>query len=155
MNAGGVWRGRCGHRVGSFKFVNVEILPTRSRRRSRNRSLRRIKRKPGSVAEVMRALNMEKNLPVFVLNGYEDLTFFKDLDDEELDYLCISVEEQREKLLAMAELLFPDNAKDKESDNDGESDDNSSESGVADVHSDASVTSDNSYYERNIEMKIK
>jgi hypothetical protein len=69
MKAGGLWRGRCGHRVGTFKFVNVEILPTRSRRRSRSRSLRRIKRKPGTVAEVMRALNMEKYLPVFVLNG--------------------------------------------------------------------------------------
>ena len=102
----------------------------------------------------MKVLNMEEHLPVFVLNGYEDLTFFKDLDDEELDYLCISVEEQREKLLAMAELLFPDNAKDKESDNDGESDDNSSETGVADVHSNVSVTSDNSYYERNIERTI-
>ena len=134
--------------MGSFKFVNVEILPTRSRRRSRSR-------KPGTVAQVMKVLNMEEHLPVFVLNGYEDLTFFKDLDDEELDYLCISVEEQREKLLAMAELLFPDNAKDKESDNDGESDDNSSETGVADVHSNVSVTSDNSYYERNIERTIK
>ena len=137
MNAGGLWRGRCGHRVGYFKFINVQILPTRRRRR-RSRSLRRIKRKPGTVAEVMRLLNMEEHLPVFVLNGYEDLTLIKDLDDEELDYLGISDQKQRDKLIAIAELLFTDN------NNDGDSDDDSSESGVADVNSDASVTSHNS-----------
>ena len=100
--------------------------------------MRKIKRKPGSVAEVMKVLNMKEYLPVFVLNGYEDLTLFKDLDDEELDYLGISDQKQREKLIAIAELLFTDN------NNDGDSDDDSSESGVADVNSDASVTSHNS-----------
>ena len=133
MNAGGWWRGRCGRRVGYFKFVNVEILPARSRRRSKSRSLRKIKRKPGTVAEVMRVLNMEEHLPVFVLNGYEDLTLFKDLDDEELDYLGISDRKQRDKLIAIAELLFTDD--------DGKRDDDSAES---DVTNDASVTSGNS-----------
>lgn len=148
MNAGGLWRGRCRDRVGNFKFVNVEILPTRSRRRSRSRSLRRIKRKPGTVAEVMKVLNMDEHLPVFVLNGYEDLTLFKDLDDEELDYLGISDETQREKLIAMAELLFPDNATEG-SDNDPESNDMDSESGVADLNSDSSLNSDNSFQLKN------
>ena len=90
---------------------------------------------------------MEEHLPVFVLNGYEDLTLFKDLDDEELDYLGISDQKQRDKLIAMAALLFPDSDIDDNNniDNDGESDDDSSESGVADVNSDASVTSHNSH----------
>jgi len=144
MNASGLWRGKCGDRVGNFKFVNVEILPTRRRRRSRSRSLRRVKRKPGTITEVMRVLNMQEHLAVFVLNGYEDLTLFKDLDDEELDYLGIANEKQREKLIAMAELLFPHIAMD-ESDNDEVSDDISSESGVADIDSDGSMSSDNSY----------
>ena len=38
----------------SFRFVNVEILPPRERRRSRSRSLRRVKRRPRTIAEVMR-----------------------------------------------------------------------------------------------------
>jgi len=142
MNTSGLWRGRCGSRVGHFKFVNVEILPPRRRRRSRSRSrsLRRINRKPRNVSEVMKVLNMEEYLPVFVLNGYEDLTLFKDLDNEELDYLGIKDEDQREKLIAMAELLFPESvAKD-------DSDDISSESGVTDVHSDASMNSEHSFY---------
>jgi len=150
MNASGLWWGRCGIRVGHFKFVNVEILPARTRRRSRSRSLRRVKRKPGTVAEVMRVLHMEQHLPVFVLNGYEDLTLFKDLDDEELDYLGITDEEQREKLIAMAELLFPDDTTDTNVDKD-DSDDNSSESGVADVNSDDSMHSEHSYRSRKTE----
>ena len=56
----------------------------------------------------MKALRMEEHLSIFVLNGYEDLTLFKDLDNEELNYLGISDVEQREKLKVMAELLFPD-----------------------------------------------
>jgi len=142
MNTSGLWRGRCGSRIGHFKFVNVEILPPRRRRRSRSRSrsLRRINRKPRNVAEVMKVLKMEEYLPVFVLNGYEDLTLFKDLDNEELDYLGIKDEDQREKLIAMAELLFPESvAKD-------DSDDISSESGVTDVHSDTSMNSEHSFY---------
>jgi hypothetical protein len=54
MNASGLWRGACAGRVGNFKFVNVEILPPRERRRSRSRSLRRVKRRPRTIAEVMR-----------------------------------------------------------------------------------------------------
>jgi len=108
MNASGLWRGRYGGKVGNFKFVNVEILPpTRERRRSRSRSLRRLKRKPKTISEVMHVLRMEEHTPVFVLNGYENLTLFKDLDDAELDYLGITDPKHREKLIAMAELLYP------------------------------------------------
>ena len=96
--------------------------------------MRRIKRKPGTIAEVMKVINMEEHLPVFVLNGYENLTLFKDLDDEELDYLGISDDRQRDKLIAMAELLFPDTKEDCNSDND--SDEDSAESGIADIISD-------------------
>jgi len=104
MNPGGLWRGRCGERVGNFKFVNVEILPAMGRRQS----VRSVKRRPGNIKEVMKALEMEEHLPVFILNGYENLTLFKDLDEEELDYLGITDEKQRRKLLAMAKHLFPD-----------------------------------------------
>jgi len=113
MNASGLWRGACAGRVGNFKFVNVEILPPRERRRSRSRSLRRVKRRPRTIAEVMRVLNMDDHLPVFVLNGYENLTLFKDMDDPELDYLGIVDPSQREKLLGMAELLFPSPGEEK------------------------------------------
>ena len=66
-----------------------------------------IRGKPGNIEEVLENLNMCEHLPVFVQNGYENLSLLKDLDAEELDYLGISDEEQRDNLLAMAGLLFP------------------------------------------------
>ena len=99
---------------------------------------------------------MTEYLPVFVLNGYEDLTLFKDLDEDELDYLGISAAKQRQKLIDMANLLFPDekHQNNPESSDDDEDDDNddhhddsgdsSSESGIADIHSDEAYSSFNS-----------
>lgn len=60
-----------------------------------------------SIADVLRALDMSDYLPVFVLNGYEDLTLLKDLDEAELDYLGISNLHHRERLINMAGLIFP------------------------------------------------
>ena len=60
-----------------------------------------------SIADVLRALDMSDYLPVFVLNGYEDLTLLKDLDEAELDYLGISNLQHRERLINMAGVIFP------------------------------------------------
>ena len=96
-------------------------------------------RPPGTIAEVVRMLDMAEHLPVFVLNGYEDLTLFKDLDDDELDYLGITNTNQRQKLIDMANLLFPDD-KSQEGDSE-ESEESSSESGIADINSDEACSS--------------
>jgi hypothetical protein len=78
-----------------------------------------IRGKPGNIASVLEYLNMYEHLPIFVLNGYENLSLLKDLDAEELDYLGISDEEQRDKLLTMAGLMFPKEVtRDKEKDTD-------------------------------------
>ena len=60
-----------------------------------------------NIGDVLRVLDMSDYLPVFVLNGYEDLTLLKDLDEEELDYLGIIDENHREKLVKMSGMLFP------------------------------------------------
>ena len=105
---------------------------------------------PESISEVMKILDMTEYLPVFVLNGYEDLTLFKDLDEDELDYLGISEARQRQKLIDMANLLFPDEKHQKngetseDDDDDDDSGDSSSESGIADIHSDEAYSSFNS-----------
>jgi hypothetical protein len=81
MNASGLWRGRCQGKIGNFKFINVEILPNREERKSRSSSLKRRNRRrltrPRTVQELLRRLNMEEHIPVFVLNGYENLTLFQ------------------------------------------------------------------------------
>jgi hypothetical protein len=85
------------------KNVNVGTLPPTARRKS----LGMIRGKPGNIKEVLEYLNMDEHLPVFVLNGYENLSLLKDLDAEELDYLGISDEEQRDNLFIMVGQLFP------------------------------------------------
>ena len=44
-----------------------------------------------------------------MLNGYEELENFHDLDESELDYLGITENEQRAKILAAVELLQDSN----------------------------------------------
>ena len=104
-------------------------------------------RPPGNITELMRQLDMAEHLPVFVLNGYEDLSLFKDLDDDELDYLGITNQKQRQKLIDMANLLFPDEKSlgaGDSSDEGSETEDSSSESGIADINSDEAYSSYNS-----------
>ena len=112
MNPNGLWRGRCGDHTGQFKFINVELVPeSRRRHRSRGRSLSKMSvAEPAnisSISDVLRVLDMSDYLPVFVLNGYEDLTLLKDLDEEELNYLGVTDSRHRKKLMDMAGVLFP------------------------------------------------
>ena len=109
-NTNGLWRGRCGDRVGQFKLVHVEMLPPRSdRSRSRSRSVH--EKSILSIYQIMRIMDLEEYLPVFVLNGYEDMSLFRDLDEEELNYLGIHDTRHREQLIEMAGFLFPDENK--------------------------------------------
>ena len=78
MNASGLWKGKCQGRVGNFKFVNMEIIcKTHERKCSRSRSLRRIQKKPQTILEVLKLLEMEEHAAVMILNGYENLTLLK------------------------------------------------------------------------------
>ena len=129
MNPNGQWRGRCNQRVGQFKFVHVELLVPARNTRSRPRPGHAHKHGRGgaelqqpapawNIYDVMRILDMQHHLPVFVLNGYEDLTLFKDLDEDELDYLGVHDSKHRENLIEMAAILFPEehkNSSDNES----------------------------------------
>ena len=129
MNPNGQWRGRCDQRVGQFKFVHVELLVPARNTRSRPRPGHAHKHGRGgaelqqpapawNIYDVMRILDMQHHLPVFVLNGYEDLTLFKDLDEDELDYLGVHDSKHRENLIEMAAILFPEehkNSSDNES----------------------------------------
>ena len=78
MNASGLWKGKCKGRVGNFKFVNVEIIcKTPERKRSRSRSLRRLRKKPQTINEALKILKMEEHAAIMILNGYENLSLFK------------------------------------------------------------------------------
>ena len=102
---------------GRLEYVNKKMSMIRSLSAERLRGCTAVKseemaggeyrRRPGTIAEVMQAMDMQEHLSVFVLNGYENLTLFKDLDEEELDYLGVWDKGQRRKLLNMVDILYP------------------------------------------------
>ncbi|XP_024945121.1 uncharacterized protein LOC107273170 isoform X2 [Cephus cinctus] len=110
MNTSGLWKGVVNNRIGHFKFINVEILNERVPRDRRGESERgkwgqRYRQKPGSVEELLQRMNLQEHISVFVLNGYEDLELFRELEPADLDYLGIHQPEHRAKILTAVQLL--------------------------------------------------
>lgn len=117
MNPSGLWRGKSQGRVGHFKFINVELLPdrqSRSQRRHERLSNRDTvtmlptvasQGPPKSVEDLLKRIGLEEHLSVFVLNGYEELENFQDMDESELDYLGITDVQQRAKIMTAVEML--------------------------------------------------
>lgn len=114
MNPSGLWRGRCQGRIGHFKFINVELLPDRhvfrsSEQRQKSVTSQRMQNSqdgpPKTVEDLLKRISLEEHLSVFVLNGYEELENFHDLDETELDYLGITEPAQRAKILTAVELM--------------------------------------------------
>lgn len=50
-------------------------------------------------------VSSQEHIPVFVLNGYEDLELFRDIEPADLDYLRIHQPEHRAKILTAIQLL--------------------------------------------------
>ncbi|XP_052130509.1 uncharacterized protein LOC113202267 isoform X3 [Frankliniella occidentalis] len=127
MSPSGMWRGRLNGNIGFFKFINVEVIPG-SVMLTQQSSRGHLKGRPHSVEELLRRVNLEECTSVFILNGYEDIESFKDLREEDLDYLGIKSTETRAKIRAAIRLLHDydctatDNSN-GESDSGGEDDD--------------------------------
>ncbi|KAL9693907.1 hypothetical protein quinque_013192 [Culex quinquefasciatus] len=121
MNASGVWRGYANGRLGHFKFISVEVLPDHPVKPYLHSSGKLIGRSrlptscPTSVEELLLRIGLKEYTSVFVLNGYEDLELFKELEPSDLDYLGIGNTEHRAKILAAVQLLH-----DLDSTSDGE-----------------------------------
>ncbi|XP_074034041.1 uncharacterized protein isoform X2 [Leptinotarsa decemlineata] len=106
MNASGQWRGICRGKKGTFKFINVELLSERSVKPKREiKWHRNIKGKPASVEDLLQKMSLHEYISVFILNGYEDLELFKEIEPSDLDYLGIVNTEHRSKLLTAVQLL--------------------------------------------------
>ncbi|XP_037951195.1 SAM and SH3 domain-containing protein 3-like isoform X1 [Teleopsis dalmanni] len=110
MNASGIWKGRCHGRVGHFKFINVEVLPEQRMKNSNSKNLTTAGRHvnsngPSSVEDLLFRIGLKEYTSVFVLNGYEDLELFKELEPADLDYLGIINQDHRAKLLTAVQLL--------------------------------------------------
>ncbi|XP_062406476.1 SAM and SH3 domain-containing protein 1a isoform X2 [Sardina pilchardus] len=105
----GTWMGLLNNKVGTFKFIYVDVLseeqdkPKRSIRRKSRRKSR--PPKPASVEELLERISLKELMPTFLFNGYEDLDTFKLLEEEDLDELNIKDPQQRAVLLTAVELL--------------------------------------------------
>ncbi|XP_020357120.1 SAM and SH3 domain-containing protein 1 isoform X4 [Oncorhynchus kisutch] len=102
----GTWMGLLNNKVGTFKFIYVDVLaeeedqPKHPRRRRKGGQP-----KPTSVEELLVRINLKEHLPTFLFNGYEDLDTLKLLEEEDLDELNIRDPQHRAVLLTAVELI--------------------------------------------------
>nr|XP_029531770.1 SAM and SH3 domain-containing protein 1-like isoform X3 [Oncorhynchus nerka] len=102
----GTWMGLLNNKVGTFKFIYVDVLaeeedkPKHPRRRRKGGQP-----KPTSVEELLARINLKEHLPTFLFNGYEDLDTLKLLEEEDLDELNIRDPQHRAVLLTAVELI--------------------------------------------------
>nr|XP_046223337.1 SAM and SH3 domain-containing protein 1 isoform X3 [Oncorhynchus gorbuscha] len=102
----GTWMGLLNNKVGTFKFIYVDVLaeeedkPKHTRRRRKGGQP-----KPTSVEELLARINLKEHLPTFLFNGYEDLDTLKLLEEEDLDELNIRDPQHRAVLLTAVELI--------------------------------------------------
>uniref|UniRef100_H3D3X8 SAM and SH3 domain containing 1a n=1 Tax=Tetraodon nigroviridis TaxID=99883 RepID=H3D3X8_TETNG len=103
----GTWMGLLNNKVGTFKFIYVDVLSEEEEKPKRPVRRRRKGRppKPTSVEELLERLNLKEHMPTFLFNGYEDLDTFKLLEEEDLDELNIRDPQHRAVLLTAVELL--------------------------------------------------
>ncbi|XP_077076196.1 SAM and SH3 domain-containing protein 1a isoform X9 [Siphateles boraxobius] len=103
----GTWMGLLNNKVGTFKFIYVDVLAEEVEKPKRAVRRRRKSRppKPSSVEELLERINMKEHMPTFLFNGYEDLDTFKLLEEEDLDELNIKDPQHRAVLMTAVELL--------------------------------------------------
>ncbi|XP_032398095.1 SAM and SH3 domain-containing protein 1a isoform X5 [Etheostoma spectabile] len=103
----GTWMGLLNNKVGTFKFIYVDVLSEEEEKPKRPVRRRRKGRppKPTSVEELLERINLKEHMPTFLFNGYEDLDTFKLLEEEDLDELNIRDPQHRAMLLTAVELL--------------------------------------------------
>ncbi|XP_077598313.1 SAM and SH3 domain-containing protein 1a isoform X7 [Stigmatopora nigra] len=103
----GTWMGLLNNKVGTFKFIYVDVLSEEEEKPKRPVRRRRKGRppKPASVEDLLERVNLKEHMPTFLFNGYEDLDTFKLLEEEDLDELNIKDPQHRTVLLRAVELL--------------------------------------------------
>ncbi|XP_018120795.1 SAM and SH3 domain-containing protein 1 isoform X2 [Xenopus laevis] len=101
----GTWMGLLNNKVGTFKFIYVDVLNEAEKKPKRPRNRRKEILKPKSVEELLERINLKEHMPTFLFNGYEDLDAFKLLEEEDLDELNIQNPEHKAVLLTAVELL--------------------------------------------------
>ncbi|KAK3866614.1 hypothetical protein Pcinc_027864 [Petrolisthes cinctipes] len=125
-NPSGQWQGCIDGRVGHFKFILVEEEVDRPARKGREGRTKRSEGGTGSSAsrrgrphtleELLSRLHLSQLIQVFVLNGYEDLDQFREIERGDLACLGITDPETCAKLLTAVALLHDADESDGEAD---------------------------------------
>ncbi|XP_070692709.1 SAM and SH3 domain-containing protein 3 [Pempheris klunzingeri] len=104
----GTWTGKLNNKVGSFKFIYVNLLPDESpparRRRCNNRS-RKAKSKPKTLEEVLDSIGLTELSSLLSMHGFQSLEDFAGLKESHLNELNITDPDERSKILNTTELL--------------------------------------------------
>ncbi|XP_056898914.1 SAM and SH3 domain-containing protein 3 [Takifugu flavidus] len=122
----GTWTGKLNNKVGSFKFIYVNLLPDESppaRRRHRNSRTCQDKSKPKTLEEVLDNMGLSELTSLLFMHGFQNLEDFAGLKEPHLNELNITDPEQRSKILKASELL-----RDSEEDSEPEEEDKSRDS---------------------------
>lgn len=104
----GTWTGKLNNKVGSFKFIYVNLLPDESppaRRRRQNSKSNRDKPKPKTLEEVLDSIGLNELTSLLSMHGFQTLEDFSGLREYHLNELNITDPEQRSKILNASELL--------------------------------------------------
>ncbi|KAM6381750.1 LOW QUALITY PROTEIN: SAM and SH3 domain-containing protein 3 [Pluvialis apricaria] len=103
----GTWTGLLNNRVGSFKFIYVDVIPEETAPARKSRGPGKSKRpKPKTLHELLERINLQEHTSTLLLNGYQTLEDFKELRETHLNELHITDPQHRAKLLTAAELLL-------------------------------------------------
>merc|ERR1712088_978423 len=108
---------------------------------------------PKTVEDLLKRIGLEEHLSVFVLNGYEELENFHDLDETELDYLSITEPAQRAKILTAVELMQDNSTTSANSltaaENNNDTDDTDTEKNASPILADDHDEIDKKQFERH------
>ncbi|NXW60739.1 SASH3 protein, partial [Eurystomus gularis] len=103
----GTWTGLLNNKVGSFKFIYVDVIPEETAPARKSRGPSKCKRlKPKTLHELLERINLQEHISTLLLNGYQTLEDFKELRETHLNELNITDPQHRAKLLTAAELLL-------------------------------------------------
>ncbi|XP_061581645.1 SAM and SH3 domain-containing protein 3 isoform X2 [Cololabis saira] len=107
----GTWTGKLNNnKVGSFKFIYVNLLPDETespptRTKHRQRNSRRAKSRPKTLEEVLDGIGLTELSPLLSMHGFQSLEDFAGLKESHLNELNIMDPEQRSKILNTTDQL--------------------------------------------------
>ncbi|XP_028314954.1 SAM and SH3 domain-containing protein 3 [Gouania willdenowi] len=104
----GTWTGKLNNRVGSFKFIYVNLLPDQSpptKMRCSSLSNHRARSKPKTLDEVLDSIGLTELSSLLSMHGFQSLEDFAGVKESHLNELNITDPEQRTKILNATELL--------------------------------------------------